>query len=430
MDTFVFWPLLAACVLASSSISTDDATSNGLHAEECRDDCDSNVMLLQRGFTFGLTEEGRIRAAAEIEGRRDDCEEEPSLIQAFQFLDSTNTSLDPSFIKGNPPPCGIRFSIRGHNLTWNRTTDFWPDANEQIVQNYANMFSEIVSQHALPDMDFLVGYMDNVIGAPGVFLSEGNVGRDLLTLPRSFILGKSTEAIALSAGSHRAGTGQAGVANVYNPPQCTGERKNLAVFRGSTTGVTMFPIVWKDGGNNLPLRDFYGDPVPRYEIALLSKRRPDLLDAGFTSVTRNFDPLEKWEDALRQEGLMKNLSTYEEQSCYSVILVVDGHTLADRLAEQMSWGLPVVLIRNRANPDTGGPLNEEFWYPDLVSWKNYVLATPDTLETVLETLLADADLRRQIGESGQKLVKQRLSEERLACYNLKMLSLYGERYHF
>jgi len=269
-----------------------------------------------------------------------------------------------------------------------------------------------------------VKYGDNAWGDPGVILAEGVPGRDILTLPRSMILGSSTE----SGHSGRTGSSPAGVQNVDNPPVCAGEHKNLAIFRGSTTGATEKPHIWR-GDASLPIRDINGDPTPRYEAALLSKRRPDLLDAGFTSCAGDLQPKGMWEDHLRKEGLWRNSTNYEEQSCYSVILVIDGNTVADRLPEQMTWGLPVVLIRKRDSNEPGARKNSEFWYPELISWKHYVLATTETLESVLETLLANADLRKHIGQTGQQFIKQRLSPDRLSCYSFKMLSLYGDRYH-
>lgn len=172
---------------------------------------------------------------------------------------------------------------------------------------------------------------------------------------------------------------------------------------------------------------------PRFRVASLSKRRPDLLDAGFNKVFGIGDAKEdttKMQRWLEGEGLWKGTLSDDEQRCYAAVAVVDGYTVPDRLAKQLAYGIPVVFVRaprpfHRWNPSP----TKEFWYDELQNGTDYLTATLDTLEGVLEKLLAAPEATRDmLGRNSLRYVQQHLTEQRVVCYLTQALQMYAERY--
>jgi len=320
--------------------------------------------------------------------QRHQCQEEPLLATTFRSLDAnTGGSLDFSDIPSllNQNVWVIKFSIRDQKAVF----DF-EDTAKKVVKIRGEMLHAqlraLLNEVDLPDMDLMVSVDDaspTVQGQPGIIRTEGCVGKDLLMIPRSVL--QLPRAAA-------------------QPPVCS-QQYQKAVFRGGTTGPMQ---------SNL-----------RYFAANLSKSRPDLLDAGFTWGGGHGS---SWSPAdLQDRSLMKSVLTSAEQQCYSAVLVIDGHSVPDRLPSQLLWGLPTVFMHNIADTQDHCTI-DEFWYQDLRPDVDFIKAKSDNLETVLENLLRDPERRTLIGQSGKKFVQKHLSLSRLKCYLHHFLSEYGRRY--
>jgi hypothetical protein len=113
------------------------------------------------------------------------------------------------------------------------------------VPLYVAQVQALLDEVDLPDMDFKFSKDDHSpvpMGSVGIFRTEGQIGEDLLLIPRSVLKLDFTAKTA---------------------PMCA-QHYQKAVFRGSLDG---------------PKQD-----NARYFAANFSKVHPDLLDAGFTNV--------------------------------------------------------------------------------------------------------------------------------------------------
>jgi len=322
--------------------------------------------------------------------QRHQCQEEPLLTTTFQSLDAKtggNLSFDdiPNLLEQNKAV--VKFSIRGQQVVFDPNCDKGCDKQNRARGDMQHaILKHLLNEVDLPDMDLMVSVLD---GSPtetdqvGIMRTEGCAGKDLLVIPRSLLRLHMRQ----------------------KQPVCS-QHYPQAVFRGASNGL---------------LRN---DTTLRYFAASLSKSRPELVDAGYTFAGRD-SPFSC--DHLQSEGLMKNKLSYQEQQCYSTVLVIDGYSVPDRLAQQLLWGLPTVFMHDVLDEKNHCTI-DEFWYHELKPDKDFIQASPDNLETVLENLLENPEHGTRIGQSGKKFVQQQLSMNRMKCYLFQLLSEYGRRY--
>ena len=135
------------------------------------------------------------------------------------------------------------------------------------------------------------------------------------------------------------------------------ERKNIAVFRGSSTGGGISP-----------------ETNPRLALVSISRNHPNLIDAGITKWCLRPRKIEGSpylqtipEDIRNRLGLSPPL-TPEEQSKFKYIVSVDGHVSAFRLSLELSMGSVILLVDSKY----------KLWYRDaLVEWVHFVPVTAD-----------------------------------------------------
>lgn len=358
-----------------------------------------------------------------------DCQPEPALEWYFRKLDASgglNASILRQNYRDNPI---VRFKIQNNQLSWQIHNGKLPNGQHRIGW-YEALLNEVLGSVPFPDMDFFVSLLD---GAPvsdlhdGVFRVEGYPGSDLLFVPRSLVDHHLVEKLARK----------------YTAKPCK-SRKHAAVFRGSTTGVQSGVLrnlyrlheqtasTTEGRANESAHTPAETVDFPRFRIALVSKRRPDLLDAGFTQVyglgDKDTAKMQRW---LEGNGLWRGQLSDDEQRCYAAVVVVDGYTVPDRLAKQLAYGIPVVFVRathpfHKWNPSP----TAEFWYNELQEGTDYVAATQDTVEAVLAKLLAEPEsTRERIGRNGMRYIQQHLTGRRVLCYLVQALRMYAERYN-
>lgn len=358
--------------------------------------------------------------------RKYKCDAEPTLTAAFKRLDANgygtihSSDLPTAFSWENAL---AEFTIKGgraEETGRSPINEKWATDREE---QYQHMLNDILKEVQVPDMKLLVRISDWAYLGPGsqyVLSNDGRPGSDLLFLPRSLIdWGDSFHAVPHG--------------------DCKEKKKNIAVFRGSSTGA---PWVY-NASRPLPLRDRAGVVGLRYRAANLSKHRPDLLDAGFTKVqdSPHFYPdrnhTKYFEIALRKEGLIKGFLNDYEQHCFSAVVVIDGHAQADRLPRQMMYGIPVIVIHEQkkatplwhtaasTHPETW---QDEFWYGEPRNGKDWLMISIGELEETLENLLSDPAKMAMLGRNARSYVQERLSKRRVKCYMYSLLTEYGKRY--
>jgi hypothetical protein len=333
-------------------------------------------------------------------------------------LDEAGVNLTSDFVAHLAKKFGNRIKIHNQtasmdnfNQAWNFSIDDWHKCitlRNCDSQLYINLTEALLSEVDLPDMEFVVRAGDNTVGPLGALYSEGIVGEDLLLPGREFADGQRNGTTKSIRKGHQ---------------NCSVVHKG-AVFRGQPSGTD-----FGDQNDSLPLVDSLGLPSPRYEAVLLSKRRPDLLDAGFYRGVPDENILPNLAQQMRTGGLIKDSLNDEDQRCYEAIVVIDGASVADRLPNQLAYGIPLILVRNRQGR-LGRRVNDEFYYPEMVDGVHYFSATPESLETVLEDVLAlPAATRAEVGERGQQFVQDKLSDDRIRCYTYNLLTEYAARFH-
>ena len=180
-------------------------------------------------------------------------------------------------------------------------------------------------------------------------------------------------------------------------------KRAKAVWRGSTTGAVYTKDNWQ-----VP---------PRSKAVLLSRKRPDLLDAGFNNLNAQAEGPAA--DLMEKAGMGANRMQYDELFRHQIVLSIDGNTVADRLPTLLAGASAVVKQ---------GSERIEFWYHDLVPFVHYIPAHADLsdLEHVLDEALRNSTRLQQIGQNGRALVLDRLHPHSILCYWMQLLHTYSD----
>ena len=179
------------------------------------------------------------------------------------------------------------------------------------------------------------------------------------------------------------------------------EKRPRAVWRGSTTGDAYTERNWRE--------------MPRSKAVLLSRKRPDLLDAGFTHLRAQAD------DAAVRDMQQANMSMgyldYDQIFEYQALLSIDGNSVADRLPALMVGSAVIKQDSDRI----------EFWYHDLKPFVHYIPVKHDmsNLEEVLDLALKNVTLIMQIARNSRELVLERLHPHCILCYWIQLLHMYS-----
>mmetsp|Transcript_57534 Transcript_57534/g.101945 ORF Transcript_57534/g.101945 Transcript_57534/m.101945 type:complete len:431 (+) Transcript_57534:70-1362(+) len=410
LDYFLFAFVIPASSLpVTATVTSRSKIQNLQQVEDTKGDVDKE--LLHKVIEQWSTK--KPRALVRTQGTEDrspdsflqrhQCQEEPSLQAAFRSLDvkrqgdKLSFTNIPSLLQENVGLVKVSISDQVATLDIGNTdVPQFQHSKEAFGNLFLAQVNALLDEVDLPDMDIVLSLLD---GSPvpddqvGIFRTEGKVGKDLLTLPRSVLKLSDDKTVGSSA--------------------CA-QRINKAVFRGATTGA-------QPASASPAAFDAAERSSMRYFAANLSKYRPDLLDAGFydQGAVQSWAP---FKEALKNSGMIKSFLSYEDQQCYSTVLVIDGNSVPDRFAEQLLWGLPTVFMHSDA------PRYDEFWYPELRPDVDFISAKPGNLEMTLEALSNDPQRRAYVGRNGREYVQQHLTLDRLKCYMTKLLFEYGIRY--
>lgn len=317
------------------------------------------------------------------------CTAEPTLAATFKALKEKGVRMEDALLQEGIFKSSdlVKIFIQDQHIFENHLGKGHQWLANNLAQ-YTRLLRDLASEVQLPNVSFSLFLGDRgseeekraSLGLsryrPGTIFTEGMIGDELLMLPRSLVLDSEEKKTEVCSDSDRFSTNAS---------------TSFAVFRGSQSG-NMHQYDTMDGTMSL-----------RHRLAVISLRRPDLLDVGFTEVGD------------RNNGYL----TDRQQSCYSAIIVADGNSVPDRLPRQLALGKPVVLIHDEK-------VGNEFWYPELQPWKHYVPASlssrMEDLTASLEKLQAEPAVAAQIGKAGQDFVYQRLTEDRIRCYLFNLLT--------
>jgi hypothetical protein len=170
-------------------------------------------------------------------------------------------------------------------------------------------------------------------------------------------------------------------------------RKNVALWRGATTGVPRSPGDWRTL-----------ERVKLCELAQLYEHR-GFIDVGLSSVAQFDDPSIVGE--IRNSGLLRGFVPWENWGQFKYLIDIDGNSNPwSNLFQRLLTGSTVLKV------ESSRALNQWF-YHELVPWENYVPIAPDLSDLIekVEWLIRNDGYAREVGEAG-RLLAERLTYTR------------------
>ena len=180
------------------------------------------------------------------------------------------------------------------------------------------------------------------------------------------------------------------------------EKRPKAVWRGSTTGGFYTAQNWRS--------------FPRSKAVLMSRKRNDVLDAGFTNLHAQADDIAASE--MQTWNMSAGRLEYEELFKHQLLLSIDGNAVADRLPSLLVGGSAVI----KQDSD-----RIEFWYSDLQPFRHFfpVLHDLSNLEQIIDVALANKTRIRQMAQAARDVVLDRLHPHCIMCYWIQLLHMYS-----
>lgn len=167
-------------------------------------------------------------------------------------------------------------------------------------------------------------------------------------------------------------------------------KREKAVWRGSTTG------------GRFSLNNY--ENFPRYKLVVLSKKRPDLIDARFTNVCQ----YDSEEVKRKLEEFSVNCLTVQDQIRYKYQILVDGNTAAWSRAIWQLFSNSVIFKQESTNI--------QWFYRNLEPNKNYIPVAND-----LSDLVEKINWAKKHDNEAKKIM---LSANEFANNNLKQSDIF------
>jgi hypothetical protein len=180
------------------------------------------------------------------------------------------------------------------------------------------------------------------------------------------------------------------------------QKIDLAFWRGMTSGGYYSKYGW--------------DLKPRSRLVLLSKQRPDLVDAAFTSSYDLQDDVKAW---MEHYDLFKPWIYPTENVRYKYLISIDGNTFASNLWWQLLSNCAVFKSESRF---------VEWFYKGIQPYIHYIpyaLSLGDFEEKMGWARNHDAEAKR-IADEGMSFAQEHLTNESLVVYFYKLLLAYAE----
>jgi hypothetical protein len=180
------------------------------------------------------------------------------------------------------------------------------------------------------------------------------------------------------------------------------QKIDTAFWRGMTSGGYYSKYTW--------------DLKPRSRLVFLSKQRPDLIDAAFTSPYDLEDEVKEW---MKHYGLFQPWQYPTDNVKYKYLVSIDGNTFASNFWWQLLSN-SVVLKSDSAFI--------EWFYKGVDAYVHYIpyaLDLSDFEEKIIWARMHDGQVEH-IAEEGRAFAKEHLSNEALIVYFYRLLLAYAD----
>lgn len=252
-------------------------------------------------------------------------------------------------------------------------------------------FTQLCKRRPLPNIKFIVCLEDTLSSSefeglpPPIFLFAKNC-KD-----KGFILIPDFTCFASKDASYAWETHIAPLIRNASRHYPWHKKKNLAVWRGATTGIDFTSENWFES--------------PRVRLSLLSLKIPDLLDARFTYLTQI--PLD-YQSLIKKMLPMAPFLSPPEHLDYKYLICMDGNTSS---YPGLHWRLLSNCAVIKQDSDY-----IQWYYRGLVPYRDYIPLKSDlsNLKESIEYLRMHDDIAYQIAKNGQEFAHKNLSTD--ACY--------------
>jgi hypothetical protein len=174
------------------------------------------------------------------------------------------------------------------------------------------------------------------------------------------------------------------------------DKKNVAFWRGSTTGIPDVSGDWRS--------------LERVKLCEIAKRHEHLgfIDAGLSSIIQIGDPTSVQE--IMDSGLLRDFVSWEDWPAYKFLIDIDGNSSPwSNLFQRLLTGSTVLKVESMRG------LNQ-WYYNELVPWENFVPIAPDMsdLTDKIDWLIRNDRFARKVGQAGRALAEKLTYHRELA----------------
>ena len=166
------------------------------------------------------------------------------------------------------------------------------------------------------------------------------------------------------------------------------DRAPIAMWRGATTGIPSAPGDWRS--------------LERIRLCELAQRysQSGMIDAGISAVIQFHDPEVVQE--IRSSGLLRDPIPWANWGQYKYLIDIDGNSSPwSNLFQKLLTGSAVLKVESSRSL-------QQWFYDDLIPWKNYVPIAPDMsdLMSKISWLEKNDSEAERIGRAGLALAEQ------------------------
>jgi hypothetical protein len=181
------------------------------------------------------------------------------------------------------------------------------------------------------------------------------------------------------------------------------QRKTMAFWRGSTTGVKTGPRSWQS--------------LERIRLSTIAQKHEHtgLIDAGISRVVQFRDS--SVTEEIRAAGLIKDYVAWQDSGQYKFLIDIDGNANAfSGLFQRLLTGSTVIKVESPRGL-------RQWYYNDLLPWRNYVPIAPDMSDLIekIKWLASHDSVAERIGQKGYELAT-RLTYERELMRSVPVIS--------
>lgn len=162
------------------------------------------------------------------------------------------------------------------------------------------------------------------------------------------------------------------------------DRKDIAFWRGGTTGIPKVPGDWRS--------------LDRIELCEIARRHEHLgfVDVGLSSVLQMPDPASV--EAVKSSGLLRAFVPWEHWGQFKYHIDIDGNSSPwSNLFQRLLTGSPVLKV------ESARALNQ-WYYDELKPWENYIPIAPDMSDLLdkIQWLRKNDSFAKTVGEAGRQ----------------------------